>query len=103
MSALQVRGAPLAGLTTSWLGVLVMAPIVVMTILGIVVWIQSGTTPSLPFLPEGETVGGALSVGLFVVMWNYMGWELPGAAGGEGVNTRKTHPRAMLLVLIAAA
>jgi amino acid transporter len=95
MSALQVRGARLAGLTTSWLGVLVMAPLVVMTILGIIVWIQSGTTASLPFLPEGETLGGALSVGLFVVMWNYMGWELPAAAGDEIVNPRKTYPRAM--------
>ena len=102
MSALQVRGARLAGLTTSWLGVLVMAPLVVMTVLGIIVWIQSGTTASLPFLPEGETLGGALSVGLFVVMWNYMGWELPAAAGDEIVNPRKTYPRAMLLVLIAA-
>jgi len=57
MSALQVRGARLAGLTTSWLGVLVMAPLVVMTILGIVAWIQSGTTASLPFLPEGGDAG----------------------------------------------
>jgi amino acid transporter len=102
MTALQVRGARLAGLTTSWLGLFVMAPLVVMAILGIVAWIRSGVTPSLPFLPEGETLGGALSVGLFVVMWNYMGWELPAAAADEIVNPRKTYPRAMLLVLIAA-
>jgi amino acid transporter len=102
MTALQVRGARLAGLTTSWLGIAVMLPIVVMTVLGVYNWIHSGVTLSLPFLPEGETVGGALSVGLFIVMWNYMGWELPAAAGDEIVNPRKTYPRAMLLVLVAA-
>lgn len=102
MTALQVRGARLAGLTASWLGIFVMAPLVVMAILGIYAWIRSGTSVSLPFLPEGETIGGALSVGLFVVMWNYMGWELPAAAGDEIVNPRKTYPRAMALVLVAA-
>jgi amino acid transporter len=35
-------------------------------------------------------------------MWNYMGWELPAAAGDEIVNPKKTYPRAMVLVLIAA-
>jgi len=35
-------------------------------------------------------------------MWNYMGWELPSVAGDEVVNPKKTYPRAMALVLIAA-
>jgi amino acid transporter len=35
-------------------------------------------------------------------MWNYMGWELPSAAGDEIVNPKKTYPRAMTLVLLAA-
>jgi amino acid transporter len=35
-------------------------------------------------------------------MWNFMGWELPTAAGDEIVNPKKTYPLAMLLVLIAA-
>ncbi len=61
----------------------------------------------LTFLPGGEaisaeTMTAALSTGLFVVMWNYMGWELPSAAGDEVVNPRKTYPAAMTLVLIAA-
>jgi hypothetical protein len=53
-------------------------------------------------MPEGESLSGALSVGLFIVMWNYMGWELPAVAGDEVVNPRKTYPRAMTLVLVAA-
>ena len=44
---------------------------------------------------------GALSTGIFVAMWNFMGWELPTAAGNEIVNPKKTYPLAMDLVLIA--
>jgi len=43
----------------------------------------------------------ALSTGLFVAMWNFMGWELPTAAGDEIVNPKKTYPLAMILVLVA--
>jgi amino acid transporter len=35
-------------------------------------------------------------------MWNYMGWELPAAAGDEVVDPRKTYPRAMAIVLVLA-
>jgi len=45
---------------------------------------------------------GAMSTGLFVVMWNYMGWELASAAGDEIVNPKRTYPLAMVLVLFAA-
>ena len=64
--------------------------------------VQDGNNPDLPFLAGGQALIPALSTGLFVVMWNYMGWELPSAAGDEIVNPRKTYPRAMALVLVAA-
>jgi len=102
ISALQIRGARLSGMFTNWLGVFMITPLIIMSVMGIVNWIRAGTTLSLPFLPEGESLVGAFSTGLFVVMWNYMGWELPSAAGDEVVNPKKTYPRAMALVLIAA-
>ena len=43
----------------------------------------------------------ALGTGIYVAMWNYMGWELPTAAGDEVVNPRRTYPLAMVLVLVA--
>jgi amino acid transporter len=90
-------------LFTNWLGVFMLTPLAIMSVMGLVVWLRGGAQPvSLPFMPEGENFIGALSTGLFVVMWNYMGWELPSAAGDEIVEPRKTYPRAMALVLIAA-
>lgn len=102
ITALNVRGARLAGLTTNWLGVVMLLPLAFMSVMGIYQWIRGGVAPNLPVLPDGESLFGALGTGLFVIMWNYMGWELPSAAGDEIVNPRRTYPLAMALVLIAA-
>lgn len=107
ISALNIRGARLAGMTANWLGVVMIIPLIVMTIFGLIAWARSGTQLSLPFLPGGEAVSfgsmsAALSTGLFFIMWNFMGWELPTAAGAEIVNPKRTYPLAMALVLVAA-
>jgi amino acid transporter len=102
ISYLQIRGARLSAMFTNWLGILMIIPLVILSGFGIFAWIRGGVTAQLPFMPEGESLSGALSVGLFVVMWNYMGWELPSVAGDEIINPKKTYPRAMALVLIAA-
>jgi amino acid transporter len=107
VSYLNIRGARLSGLTTNWLGLVMLIPLVIMSILGAISWIKSGTTISLPFLPGGDEVNfdnliAALSTGIFVAMWNFMGWELPTAAGDEIVNPKRTYPIAMILVLVSA-
>ena len=106
ISYLNVRGARLTGLTTDWLGAVMMIPLIIMSIIGIAAWIKSGQTIYLPFLTNGEAVSfktlvPALGTGIYVAMWNYMGWELPTAAGDEVVNPKRTYPLAMALVLIA--
>jgi amino acid transporter len=107
VSILTVRGARLSGLTTNWLGLVMLLPLIAMSVMGLIVWIRNGTTDPMPFLPGGEPVTfealmGALSTGIFVAMWNFMGWELPTAAGDEIVNPKRTYPIAMVLVLVAA-
>ncbi len=107
ISLLNLRGARLSGLTTNWLGILMIIPLIIMSGFGIYAWIASGTTPQIPFLAGGADITpantlAALSVGLYVAMWNFMGWELPAAAGDEIKNPKKTYPRAMVLVLFAA-
>ncbi|NTV38276.1 MAG: APC family permease, partial [Anaerolineales bacterium] len=107
ISYLNVRGARLAGLTTDWLGVIMLTPLIIMTGVGIYAWITQGSNFEFVFLPHAapvtmENLIPAFSVGMFVVMWNYMGWELPAAAGDEIVNPKRTYPLAMVLVLFAA-
>ena len=102
ISFLQIRGVRLAGLTSIWIGVILLIPLAIMSVLGFYNWGVHGSNFDMSFLPKDTGVTGAFAVGLFVVMWNYMGWELPTSAGDEIVKPKRTYPLAMLLVLIAA-
>ncbi len=107
VSALNIRGARLSGLFANWLGLVMIIPLILMSGVGIFNWIRAGTTVALPLLPMGAAPSAAnlyrfFSVGLFVAMWNFMGWELPTVAGSEIVKPKRTYPIAMVLVLVAA-
>jgi amino acid transporter len=102
ISFLQIRGVRLAGLTSVWIGVIILIPLLIMSVLGFYNWGAHGSNFSMSFLPQDTGITGAFSVGLFIVMWNYMGWELPTSAGDEIVKPKRTYPLAMALVLIAA-
>jgi amino acid transporter len=107
VSALNIRGARFTGLFSSWIGLVMIIPLVLLSGVGIYNWIASGVTLSLPLLPQGAAPTASnlfkfFSVGLFVAMWNFMGWELPTAAGSEIVKPKRTYPLAMVLVLVAA-
>ena len=102
ISYLQIRGSRLAGLTSIWMGAIMLIPLLLLSVVGFVNWGVHGSTFHLNFLPSGTGLTGAFSLGLFVVMWNYMGFELPTTAGDEIVKPKRTYPLAMVLVLIAA-
>jgi amino acid transporter len=107
VSLLNMRGARLAGLASNWLGIFMIIPLVIMSGFGIYAAIAHGTTFHMTLLPGGAKVTPssfmtAMSVGVYVAMWNFMGWELPTAAGDEIKEPKKTYPKAMALVLVAA-
>jgi amino acid transporter len=107
VSLLNIRGAKFTGIFSSWMGLVMIIPLILLSGVGIYNWIASGVTIHLPLLPQGAPPTSAnlfkfFSVGLFVAMWNFMGWELPTAAGSEIVKPKRTYPLAMVLVLVAA-
>jgi len=107
ISLLTIRGARLSGLTVNWMGLVMLLPLVIMSAVGFYAWATRGSDFHLTLLPGGTEVSldsltRAFATGLFVAMWNFMGWELPTAAGSEIVNPKRTYPLAMVLVLIAA-
>ena len=102
ISYMQIRGVRLSGLTSIGLGAVMLVPLIVMSVVGFVNWGVHGSSFHMTFLPQGTGITSAFSLGLYVVIWNYMGFELPSAAGDEIVKPKRTYPLAMLLVLIAA-
>jgi amino acid transporter len=50
-----------------------------------------------PFTLEGQSPLAALTAGIFVVMWNYLGWEGVATAAGEMKDPRRDYPKALLI------
>lgn len=58
ISYLNFRGAKLTALTASWLGVLMIIPLIIMSGFGIYAWIVNGTPTNIPFLPSASSLPG---------------------------------------------
>lgn len=99
ITAVHIRSVKTAGISSNVLTVILLVPLYLVAVFGIYNWIRDGFQVAVPFLAEGKTFTAAMATGLFVVMWNYFGWELSAVAGDEIVNPKKTYPRALAMVL----
>lgn len=93
---LNMRGAKLIGDSTKLFGVLVVAPFVLVTIFGL---FKMERNPFEPFKTEGLSFGAAAGAGLFVVMWNYMGWDSLSTIAGEIDQPRRNFPKALAITI----
>ena len=57
--------------------------------------------PGTPLTLQGQGIGQSLNLGLFVVMWNYLGWDGLSTVAGEVENPRKTFPLALAIMIPA--
>lgn len=55
--------------------------------------------PTTPFIIEGKSPFAAFGAGLFVVMWNYMGWDGLSTVAGEIENPKRNYPRALAITI----
>lgn len=98
-AALNVRGVRRVGDSSVLFAILVLVPFAVMSAIGLAKLVADPTSVWEPFVPDRSSRLGALGVGLFVVLWNYLGWDGPTTAGGEIEDTRHTYPRAMAIAI----
>jgi amino acid transporter len=96
---LNLRGSGAVGGSTKVLGVLLLSPFVLMIVIGVYKGIVNGfpNNPVSSFKPKGTSTFSALTGGMFVVMWNYLGWEGVSTVAGEMKNPRKDYPRALMI------
>lgn len=93
---LNMRGAKLIGDSSKLFGVIVVAPFVLVTIFGL---FNMERNPFEPFATEGLSLGAAAGAGLFVVMWNYMGWDSLSTIAGEIDKPRTNFPKALAITI----
>jgi amino acid transporter len=95
---LNVRGSQLVGDSSKIFFVLVITPFVLVTVLGL---FKMDQNPFEPFTFQDVSVPAAFGAGLFVIMWNYMGWDGLSTVAGEIRNPRRDYPRALALTIPA--
>jgi amino acid transporter len=53
--------------------------------------------PFQPFVNEGQGLSSAFALGLFVVMWNYLGWDGVSTVAGEMKDPRRDYPKMLAI------
>jgi amino acid transporter len=74
----------------------VISPFVLLAVLGL---FNINFNPVEPFTNPGQGFTSAFAVGLFVVMWNYLGWDGVSTVAGEMKNPRRDYPRMLLITV----
>ena len=70
LALVNVRGASVVGDSSKIFLIVVIAPFLIVTIIGL---LKMKYSPFDPVHPPGVGIGPAFGAGLFVIMWNYMG------------------------------
>lgn len=92
----NIRGAKIVGDSSKLFFLVVITPFILVTILGL---FQLKGNPIEPFTFAGTGWPAAFGAGLFVIMWNYMGWDGLSTVAGEIENPRRDYPRALALTI----
>ena len=95
----NIAGVQLVAIGSTLLSILILAPFVVLTVVGFANWQFNPLTPVTP--PDVDMFGsdGALALGLAVGLWMYSGYESMSTLAGEIRNPQKIIPRALMLAL----
>lgn len=94
----NMMGTKLVGDTSKVFTVIVIAPFVVLTVVGLVkLVIDGGQNPLEPFTADGQGLGPAFAAGLWIVMWNYIGFDGISTVAEEIDQPQKTLPKALAI------
>jgi amino acid transporter len=96
---LNVRGARAVGASSVWFGAFILAPFAVMSLLGLLRLLQAPVAVWQPLVPPDTGLLGAFGLGLFIVMWNYAGWDAVSTVNGEVENPRRNVPLAIAVTI----
>jgi amino acid transporter len=98
-AGVNILGVKLVAIGSTVFSILILAPFVVLIVVGLVQWQFNPLTPfTVPGAPLFGT-GGVFAVGLAIGVWMYAGFESMSTLSGEIRNPQKVIPRALMLVI----
>lgn len=98
-SLLNIRGTKSIGDSSNLFGFFILAPFAVMSVIGIAKLVIDPKPIWEPFIPPDSTLIGAFGIGLFTVMWNYLGWDNVSTISGEIENPARNYPRCLAFTI----
>ncbi|AIE85050.1 amino acid transporter [Fimbriimonas ginsengisoli Gsoil 348] len=93
---LNIRGVKVVGKTAVGFFALLLIPFVILVALGLPAFLSHPETAITPRY-VGKSAYEAFTAGLFLVMWNYLGWDSMSTIAGEVEDPKKAFPRALAL------
>ncbi|MFJ9520128.1 APC family permease [Kitasatospora sp. NPDC101801] len=98
---LNLLGAGWVGESSVVFAVVCLVPMLILSVIGITHLVSDGTNP-VGSLTTGsdQSTWNAFGAGLFIVMWNYCGWDSVSNVAGEMENPRRHLPRALAVSIV---
>ncbi len=97
LALLNIRSTKGVGDSSLLFMLFILAPFVVFSVLAIPQLFTNGVNPVEPFTPPDTGLLAAFGAGLWVAMWNYLGWDGLSTVAGEIENPRRNYPRALAI------
>lgn len=105
LTALNLRGARLVGDSSVGFFVVLVAPFMLLLLLGSARVLAHPELTVHPFVAGNTRATGVFGAGLFAAMWNYMAWDSISTVSGEVKNPQRAFPLALgaglLLVVLS--
>jgi amino acid transporter len=92
----NIRGLNVIAMSSVVFTIVIVAPFLVMIVLGFAHW---HGTPFMPFVPHGQSIFGSLGPGLAIGVWMYSGYDSMSTVAGEVRNPRKLIPRGLMIAM----
>jgi amino acid transporter len=96
---LNIRGAVSTGNAALFFAIVLLVPFLVMLALGIVPSAEHAGHIISPLTSPGISTTTAIGMGLFVIMWNYLGWDSISTISREMKDAPRIFPKALMIGL----
>lgn len=97
LTYLNIRGARAVGDSSLIFMVILLIPFVILVAIGLPQLFSEGINPLTPVSPPGVTVASAIGAGIWIGMWNYLGWDGLSTVAGEIENPKRNFPLALFI------